>query len=392
MKEREQILQNIIDAGLKLRKEGLIVRTWGNISARVSDTEFAITPSGRDYSTLTTDDLVIVDIKTGSYDTTLRPSGEVELHRAIYLKRSNTGFVIHTHQDYATILSITGENLIIDSNNEVFPCAKYAICCSDTLASNVSKVLTEYPDARGILLKGHGFVALGSDMEGAFAIVREVEEASKLSFTTACGSIISGSTKQMKKDYGRSRLDEGFVTLTIGSSSAHWPVGYAAKSDRKAIPRKLRAAALVHDAIYSGNPAVRNVRHLINDAILTVSGTDNDNFKKGFRPYTDDQAQLIGNNLRLINPAFILGRLANAGRLKRIAAQSNALLLKSGGALIWNTSADDVDACERILTKGCMAAIYAAVCNKASIIPRKTACKMRDIYVNSYSKLKNGED
>lgn len=75
MKEREQILQNIIDAGLKLRKEGLIVRTWGNISARVSDTEFAITPSGRDYSTLTTDDLVIVDIKTGSYDTTLRPSG-----------------------------------------------------------------------------------------------------------------------------------------------------------------------------------------------------------------------------------------------------------------------------------------------------------------------------
>ena len=63
-------------------------------------------------------------------------------------------------------------------------------------------------------------------------------------------------------------------------------------------------------------------------------------------------------------------------RLKRIAAQSNAMLLKSGGALIWNTSADDVDACERILTKGCMAAIYAAVCDKASIIPRKTACKM----------------
>lgn len=76
MKEYEQILQNIIEAGLRLRKEGLIVRTWGNISARISDTEFAITPSGRDYSTLTTDDLVIVDIKTGSYDTGRRPSGK----------------------------------------------------------------------------------------------------------------------------------------------------------------------------------------------------------------------------------------------------------------------------------------------------------------------------
>ena len=143
MKEYEQILQNIIEAGLRLRKEGLIVRTWGNISARISDTEFAITPSGRDYSTLTTDDLVIVDIKTGSYDNGRRPSGEVGLHRAIYEKRSDIGFIIHTHQDYATILSITGENLAIDTDNEIFPCAKYAICCSDTLAANVSKLLTE---------------------------------------------------------------------------------------------------------------------------------------------------------------------------------------------------------------------------------------------------------
>lgn len=391
MKEYEQILQNIIEAGLRLRKEGLIVRTWGNISARISDTEFAITPSGRDYSTLTTDDLVIVDIKTGSYDTGRRPSGEVGLHRAIYEKRSDIGFIIHTHQDYATILSITGENLAIDTDNEIFPCAKYAICCSDTLASNVSKLLTEYTSARGVLLKGHGFVALGNDMEGAFAIAREVEEAAKLRFEDTCGSIISGSTKQMKKDYGRSRLDEGFVTLTIGSSSAHWPVGYAAKSDRKAIPRRLRTAALVHDAIYLGNPTVRNVRHLVNDAILTVSGTDNATFKKGFRPYTDDQAQLIGDKLCLINPAFIFGKLTNEGKLKRIAANSNALLLKSGGALIWNVGTDDVDACERILTKGCMAAIYAAVSENASIIPRKTASKMRDIYINSYSKLKNGE-
>ena len=42
----------VIEAGLKLVREGLIVRTWGNISARISDEQFVITPSGKGYETL----------------------------------------------------------------------------------------------------------------------------------------------------------------------------------------------------------------------------------------------------------------------------------------------------------------------------------------------------
>ena len=43
----------VIQAGLKLQQLGLIARTWGNISARISDSQFVITPSGRSYETLT---------------------------------------------------------------------------------------------------------------------------------------------------------------------------------------------------------------------------------------------------------------------------------------------------------------------------------------------------
>ena len=44
--------QKVIEAGKLLVEEGLIQRTWGNVSCRVSDTQFVITPSGMDYLSL----------------------------------------------------------------------------------------------------------------------------------------------------------------------------------------------------------------------------------------------------------------------------------------------------------------------------------------------------
>ena len=47
----------VVEAGKKLVETGLIARTWGNVSCRISDTQFVITPSGRDYISLTPDEL-----------------------------------------------------------------------------------------------------------------------------------------------------------------------------------------------------------------------------------------------------------------------------------------------------------------------------------------------
>ena len=58
----------VIEAGHRLLETGLIARTWGNVSARISDTQFVITPSGRTYDTLTPDDIVVVNIDDCSYE------------------------------------------------------------------------------------------------------------------------------------------------------------------------------------------------------------------------------------------------------------------------------------------------------------------------------------
>ena len=87
----------IIQAGRKLLESGLVSRTWGNISARVSSTHFIITPSGLSYETLQPEQLVKVRIDDCSYEGKIKPSSEKGIHAAAYLHRPDTGFVIHTH-------------------------------------------------------------------------------------------------------------------------------------------------------------------------------------------------------------------------------------------------------------------------------------------------------
>ena len=48
-----ELREQIVEAGLRLKAAGLIARTWGNVSARLSNTEFLITPTGIAYEELT---------------------------------------------------------------------------------------------------------------------------------------------------------------------------------------------------------------------------------------------------------------------------------------------------------------------------------------------------
>ena len=106
--ELEEAKKLVVAAGKKLVESGLIARTWGNVSARISDTQFVITPSGRAYETLTPEEVVVVNIEDCSYEGDIKPSSEKGVHAAAYRHHPTVDFVIHTHQKAATIVSITG--------------------------------------------------------------------------------------------------------------------------------------------------------------------------------------------------------------------------------------------------------------------------------------------
>ena len=103
----EEAKKLVVEAGKKLLETGLIARTWGNVSARISDTQFVITPSGRAYDTLTPDEVVVVNIDDCSHEGDIKPSSEKGIHADAYKHHPLVNFVIHNKPNFSLNYNIT---------------------------------------------------------------------------------------------------------------------------------------------------------------------------------------------------------------------------------------------------------------------------------------------
>ena len=117
------------DAGKKLLAEGLVARTWGNVSVRLNETDMIITPSGRPYEELQPEDMVRVNYLTHKYEGSVKPSSEYKLHTAIYKTRKDVNSVIHTHQMNASTVATARREIppILDDQAQILgPSVKVA--------------------------------------------------------------------------------------------------------------------------------------------------------------------------------------------------------------------------------------------------------------------------
>lgn len=177
----EMAREQVIEAGRRLVSSGLIARTWGNVSCRIDSDYFIITPSGRDYLGLRPEDLVKVSIRDGSYQGTIKPSSEKGIHQDLYEQLPDQNFVIHTHQKYASVIG----TLELDQVEllEAYPhlgdvvlCAQYGLPGTKTLRKHVKQAVSPKM-GHAILMKNHGALCYGTDMEAAFQTAMELEEA-----------------------------------------------------------------------------------------------------------------------------------------------------------------------------------------------------------------------
>lgn len=163
----------VIKAGFELVEKKLIARTWGNISARISEEEFIITPSGRAYEDLKPEDLVKVRIADLSYDGDIKPSSEKGIHAACYSLRKDVNFVIHTHQVYASAISVCGKSY------DFAAFAGYGLPGTTKLWNKVSEAVKSNPLHKAFLMQGHGALCVGKDYDEAFAVSMKLEEDSR---------------------------------------------------------------------------------------------------------------------------------------------------------------------------------------------------------------------
>lgn len=360
MQAREYILQAV----KRLTSEGLIERTWGNISARVSDTQFLITPSGLAYETLRGEQLVLVRIEDGTYEGDIKPSSEKGIHADAYRLRPDVNFVIHTHQYWASIAGIGGTALT-GFNHPILgkriPCAAYGLPGTKKLRNAVAEEIASWPDCQAFLMRHHGAICLGKDMEDAFVNVQALEAVCR--------------TRVLEEP---SMQQIAFPSCKLGASRREGDYFFMSRNgEREKYPLKgsgLPSAAALHGAVYQAG-SFQYISHETSPEVLAVSA-----IAHRFHPYLEDLVQIAGADILCVEPSPQQVRSAMRGR--------NAVLIRGKGALCAGKTKSDVEAVCALLRKGCAASLYAKEipnCRPLGILDAKL---QRLVYQKSYAKKK----
>ncbi|HEX3077811.1 MAG TPA: class II aldolase/adducin family protein [Lachnospiraceae bacterium] len=391
MNEREA-KERVVSAGIRLVQSGLIARTWGNVSCRISDSHFAITPSGRDYLTLTPEEIVTVAIADLSYSGDIKPSGEKAVHAEIYNNDPNVNFVIHTHQDNASVISAIGLNTIcVDSSypllGEEVICASYGLPGTKKLRKGVAEAL-EQSKGNAIIMRNHGAVCFGKDEEEAFLVALDLE--------TACNKFIEGQYKKIKNTINfnpnemrqyvlaqitRKWKNNSYESIRPYCNSERTADGFILHvKNNRPIPVKFEQLGgpfpkeiVIHNEIYRRNKNINYIIHSDEPNVLCVSQAN-----VTLYPYVDDFAQIVGTKVRTLPN--------NSTRIAKALKRSSAVMIGNNGALCCGTSKGDALAVQMILEKNCKAYICGTLFGGVKPLSKVDSKLMRIVYLKKYSK------
>lgn len=384
----------VVKAGKKLVESGLIARTWGNVSCRISEHEFVITPSGRDYLSLTADDIVAVKIPDCSYSGNIKPSSEKGIHAEAYRLFPKINFVIHTHQENASVISACGLDSMEMSKNSPYLgdrviCASYALPGTKKLRKNVSAALS-LSKGKAVIMKNHGALCFGRDYEEAFMAASELEKAclnyitdkyqrlsdknifdvnemNRYALERLSNTAIKTESNTFKTFYNGRRTDKGFV-LYNGS-------GHEIEVLNNQIEAALPEEAAVYNSIFSRYSSINYIVISRTPEIyaLSCSGLE-------LRPLLDDFAQTAGTKAENVE--------LDTERILSALKNSSVVLIRNNGALCCGKTEDDAAAAAMVTQKASKALIGASLFGKIKAINPLECILMRFVYLNKYSKQK----
>jgi L-fuculose-phosphate aldolase len=382
----------VLAAGVKLVEAGLIARTWGNVSCRVDEDSFIITPSGRSYRSLTPADLVQVKVGDLSYQGEIKPSSEKRIHATVYQLHPEMNFVIHTHQDNASVIAAS-ELKEIEVGGEYSTlgrrviCAKYALPGTKALQKRVRTAL-EKPAGQAVIMKHHGVLCYGIDADETFMVASELEKACadfvinhylKQSKATEynpadlvafalgpTGKAGVVNVDQGPKNYGQSRRTDQGIIWDDGEKE----LKIFADQSLVGLPEEVQ----LHQRIYNNNKQINQINFKTTPEIRGVASAG-----LTLKPLLDDFAQIIGVQVKTVEAQ-------NYDEIAQALSKSAAVLLKNHGALCCGETDDDVMAVGMILQKSCQALIGASLFGKVRPINLVESRLMRYVYRKKYSK------
>ena len=191
----EALKEKVFQANLDLVKHGLVIFTWGHVSAIDRESNLVvIKPSGVGYDIMKASDMVVVDLEGNVIEGNLNPSSDTPTHLVLYKAFPEIGGVVHTHSTYATAWAQAG----IDIPNIGTTHADYfykAIPCTDDMTKEevegnyeleTGNVIVKRFEGMnpvhtpGVLVKNHGPFAWGKDAHEAVHNAVVMEQVAKM--------------------------------------------------------------------------------------------------------------------------------------------------------------------------------------------------------------------
>ena len=175
--EEFQLRNRIIDCGKDMSRSELVQGSWGNISLRLNPDTMLITPSGMDYFSIRTEDIVRMNIHDLKYGIQRKPSSEYRLHAALYRRYPECNAIIHTHSNGISAFAATHAGFRIseppmDQLIGDMHCSEYRTPGTDELCDSIMEAIE---GSHACIIANHGAIFYGNDLDVTLAIANAVE-------------------------------------------------------------------------------------------------------------------------------------------------------------------------------------------------------------------------
>ncbi len=193
----QQLKDKVFKANLDLVRHGLVIFTWGNVSAIDPESRLVvIKPSGVSYDEMTADDMVVVDLDGNVVEGHLNPSSDTPTHLALYRAWPEIGGIVHTHSTYATAWAQAGKSIPAigtthaDYFHNEIPCTgdmseqevkgAYELETGNVIVRRFEGINPVHTP--GVLVRNHGPFAWGKDCAEAVHNAVVLEQVAKMAY------------------------------------------------------------------------------------------------------------------------------------------------------------------------------------------------------------------
>lgn len=175
--EEFRLRNRIIDCGKDMSRSELVQGSWGNISLRLNPDTMLITPSGMDYFSIRTEDIVRMNIHDLKYGIQRKPSSEYRLHAALYRRYPECNAIIHTHSNGISAFAAAHAGFRIseppmDQLIGDMHCSEYRTPGTDELCDSIMEAIE---GSHACIIANHGAIFYGNDLDVTLAIANAVE-------------------------------------------------------------------------------------------------------------------------------------------------------------------------------------------------------------------------